>query len=281
MKTAEALALGARSLPRRAGIPDPAREARWLLARAWGLDETRLRLEPDAEVPAVVLERYRDWLRRRADGVPAHHLTGRCEFWGRELLVSPAVLIPRPETELVVAAALELGPAGPARVLDVGTGSGCLAVTLALERPAWEVIAVDVSAAALAVARRNAVRLEAAVRLVRGDLGAALAGGFGLIVANLPYIPSSAVSRLPVEVRHDPVLALDGGGDGLRLLTRLAADLPRLLASTGRAVLELGEEQAGPVAELAARNGLDVVGRVRDLGGCERVLVLERGGRGS
>ncbi|NOZ79889.1 MAG: peptide chain release factor N(5)-glutamine methyltransferase [Acidobacteria bacterium] len=280
MKVAEAIALGWRTLPRSRGIPDPRREARWLLARAWGIEEIRLVTSPRENVPEVVLSRYRDWLDRRARGEPAHHLTGVCTFWGRRFAVSPAVLIPRPETELLVEAALDVELPSSTRALDVGTGSGCLAVTLALERPAWQVVAVDASPEALVIASGNAASLGAVVRFVLGDLSAPLAGGFDLVVANLPYVPTGVLDDLPAEVRHEPRLALDGGGDGLELVRRLVRDLSRLLVPGGWAILELGEDQARSTAGCARRAGLAPVRTVRDLGGCERVLLLRRAAGG-
>jgi release factor glutamine methyltransferase len=265
----------ARLLPRRKGIPDPRREAAWLLAAAWGVEETTLRLNPEREVPPEVERRYRGWLERRAAGEPAHHLTGTCPFWGRDFEVSPDVLVPRPETELIVSAALDLPLSTNARVLDVGTGSGCIAVTLAAERPRWRVWTVDRSLSALTVARRNASRLGVAVPLWCGVLATAVAPPWDLVVANLPYVPSSTIMATPIEVRHDPRSALDGGEDGLDLLRSLVADLPRLLRPCGGAVLEVGEEQANRVVELAAAAGLAVARRIRDVGGVERVLVLE------
>lgn len=272
----ELLSVGARRLPPREGIPDPRREARWLLAHAWGVKEIRLVLHPELEVPSAVEERFGEWVRRRADGEPAQHLSGRCKFWGRDFLVTPAVLVPRPETELLVEVALELQVAADARVLDLGTGSGCVAVSLAAERPRWRVIGVDRSLAALAVAATNRARHRAELPLVCGDLADQLAGGFDLVVANLPYLPSASLAELPVEVRHDPELALDGGSDGLELIRRLLEDLPRLLKACGGAVLELAEDQADQVAELAGRAGLAVARRVLDIGGHDRVVVLQR-----
>ena len=275
MTTEEALRSGATALPTREGIPEPQREASWLLARAWGVDEITLRIHPEREVPAEVVQRYRSWIERRAAGEPAHHLTGSCPFWGREFLVTPEVLIPRPETELLVQTALDLPLSATARVLDVGAGSGCIAVSLAAERPRWQVCAVDRSLAALSIARCNIERHGVEVELILGDLAAAAAPPWDLVVANLPYIPSADLGMLPEEVHHDPPTALDGGADGLELVRSLIADLPRLLRVCGGAVLEIGENQADAVATVAAGAGLAVARRVRDPGGCERVVVLQ------
>jgi release factor glutamine methyltransferase len=162
-----------------------------------------------------------------------------------------------------------------ARVLDVGTGSGCIAMTLAAERPRWRVWAIDRSPAALAVAGRNRDRHGVAVPLILGDLASAVAPPWDLVVANLPYVPTDDVGGVPVEVRHDPPAALDGGGDGLVLVRRLLADLPRLLRPCGGAVLEVGEGQAETVVGLASAVGLAAARRVRDVGGVERVIVLQ------
>jgi len=273
---AEALAWGERELPVREGLLDPRREAHWLLARALGRDETWLLIHPEAEVPASAVATYRQWLVRRAAGEPAHHLLGSCPFWGRDFVVSPATLVPRPETELLVQAALALKLAAAARVVDVGTGTACIAVSLALARPRWQVMGVDRSLPALAVAWLNVAALRAPVALVAGHLAAAVGGPVDLVVANLPYIPSARLAGLPVEVRHDPVVALDGGPDGLALVRRLLADAPRVLARQGHLVLELGEGQAAPALQEAEAHGLTGECRARDLGGVERVLVLRR-----
>ncbi len=273
--TGALLAWGAARLPLRDGIPDPRREALWLLARAWGRTETRVRLEPHATVPPPVAARFREWVARRAHGEPAHHLTGTCPFWSREFRVTPDVLVPRPETELIVEAALVAPDPDPPAVLDAGTGSGCLAVTLALERPHWSVTACDLSLRALTIAAANARRLAAPVRLVGSDLASAFSGPFGLVVANLPYVPSAALANLPVEVRHDPSLALDGGPDGLALVRRLVADLPRILAPGGRALLEVGEGQAAAIRAFLP-GSLTWRGAITDPGGAERIVDIVR-----
>ncbi len=275
MTVKEALQIATAMLPPREGIPDPGREAAWLLGAAWGVDEITLKLHPEREVPAEVEGRFRDWLERRAAGEPAHHLTGECPFWGRQFEVNPDVLVPRPETELVVETALELLLPAEARVLDVGIGSGCLAITLAAERPGWRVSAVDRSPPALAVARRNAERHGVELTLWLGDLATAVDPPWDLVVANLPYVPTGDLDRLPVEVRHDPRAALNGGCDGLDFVRALIADLQRLLRRCGGAVLEIGDGQAGAVAELASAADLAVARRLRDPGGCERVVVLQ------
>ncbi len=267
---------GTRRLPQRLGIPDPHREAAWLLAAAWGRSEVWLQIHPEADVPGPVMARYQDWLRRRAAGEPAHHLTGWCPFWGRDFRVTPATLIPRPETELVVATALDLPLPESARVLDVGTGSGCIGISLAAERPQWQVFAVDRYLPALVIARENACRQQVALTMWQGHLLSALAIRADLVVANLPYIPADEISRLPQEVRHDPRSALDGGADGLDLVSGLLRDLPRLLASDGMALFELGPGQADAVARVADGLGLAELRRIPDLGNCDRVMVLGR-----
>ncbi|MCP4903024.1 MAG: peptide chain release factor N(5)-glutamine methyltransferase [bacterium] len=275
MDIQSALTTGAELLPRRIGILDPPREAVWLLAAAWGRSETWIRARSDAFLPDEVEHRYIEWIDKRRAGVPAHYLKGECSFWGRDFGVSPAVLIPRPESELLIEVALELGIGPRARVLDVGTGSGCLAVTLAVERPRWTVFAIDQSMAALQVARLNGERWNAAVHFSAGDLIGAVTGGFELITANLPYIPEDLLAGLSVEVQHEPRLALDGGPDGLCIVSRLLRDLVRILKPCGGAILELGEDQVEPVITLARDQGLAVARRVRDIGGCDRIVVLQ------
>ncbi|MGD1148888.1 MAG: peptide chain release factor N(5)-glutamine methyltransferase [Thermoanaerobaculaceae bacterium] len=270
--------LGTAALVRRDGLPDPPREARWLLAHAFDRSEAWILAHRDEAVPAHVEALFRGWLARRAAGEPAHYIVGCCPFWGRVFSVTPAVLIPRPETELIVECVLTLPQPKRPRVLDVGTGCGCLAVTLALELPDSSVAATDLSPAAVEVARRNARTLGAAVRVTIGDLAAHARGPFDLVVANLPYVPAGEIPGLSVEIRaHEPHVALTGGEDGADLLRTLLADLPRLLAPGGHALLEMGPRQRAGLQAGVAASGLVEVHRGLDRAGIERVLVLRRG----
>ena len=209
---------------------------------------------------------------------PLPYVLGRWHFYGREFAVTPAVLIPRPETETLVEHALAWLRAHPdrRRVTDVGTGSGALAVTLAAEKPAVRVTATDISPAALEVARRNARRHSVADRIafVETDLLTALAGAFDLIVANPPYIPIAELANLPVA-QHEPREALDGGADGLATIRRLLAQAQTRLAAGGALMLEIAASQGGAAraAALEAFPASKVVVHP-DLAGRDRVLVV-------
>ena len=278
MNVADLLTEGAATLSAREGLPHPRREARWLLASALGRAEAWVLAHPEEQVPDGLADVYRGWLARRASGEPAHYIVGSCPFWGRQFTVTPAVLIPRPETELVVECALALPRPERPRVLDVGTGCGCLAVTLALDLPCSWVLATDLSLPAVDVARANAHRLGAVVGFTVGDLATHLKGPFDLVVANLPYVTDADIAGLPVEIlRYEPRLALAGGEDGTDLLKLLLADLPRLLATGGHALLEMGPWQRTRLGEFTAASGLLEVQRGLDHAGIERVLVLRKG----
>jgi len=277
MRIAELLAEGASRLPQRAGLPDPRRETRWLLARALGTNEAWVLAHGKDDAPDASVLVFRSWLERRRAGEPAHYIAGTCPFWGRIFTVTPAVLIPRPESELLVECALRLERPARPRVLDVGTGSGCLAVTLALEIPGAEVVAADVSLAAVEVARGNACRLGARARFATVDLATAWRGPFDLVVANLPYVPDDDLRDLPVEIRaFEPHLALLGGADGADMLRRLVADLPRVLAKDGHALLELGPQQRALLQPQLIELGLAETTVGLDQAGIERVLALRR-----
>jgi release factor glutamine methyltransferase len=277
MTVAELLREGARRMRARDGLADPARESRWLLAAVLGRQEAWLLAHTDEEMRPDVVTRFRDVVARRDGGEPAHAILGECPFWGRSFLISPDVLIPRPETEMLVERALALPlPARP-RIADVGTGSGCIAVSLALDVPRARVVASDFSLPAVQVAGRNAARLGAAVSLVCGDLARHFRPPFDLVVANLPYIPAAQLAQLAPEIRgHEPRLAFDGGPDGTDLLRGLIADLPRLLAPSGRVLLEVGPGHADALEPSLRRTGLVVSERVTDLAGVPRVVLLER-----
>ena len=218
-----------------------------------------LYLEFDRPLGPPELDPMRALLRRRANGEPLQHLLGTVEFHGREFRCDARALVPRPETERLVELVLERIPADAAwTVLDVGTGSGVIALTLAAERPASQIVATDRSPDALMLARENAAKLEVAarVRFVESDLLASVdMGPFDVVIANLPYIPSAEISTLSREVQRDPPLALDGGPDGLDLVARLASPaLPRMRPG-GFLALEIGHDQADRVQKLLADAG--------------------------
>ncbi|MYA08308.1 MAG: peptide chain release factor N(5)-glutamine methyltransferase [Holophagales bacterium] len=259
-------------------VEQPRREAALLLGEVLRLSEAQLYARADDDVPEPAAVSYGQLIRRRADRIPVAYLLGRREFHGRVFAVDPRVLIPRPETEHLVEAALNCIDDG-ARVLDVGTGSGCIAVTLALERPGSRIVATDLSPGALAVAAANCRRHGVAdrVRLVRADLLSALRpGAFDIVVSNPPYIDVGEWPSLMPEVRdHEPPEALFAG-DGLDFYRRLFAD-GGFLREGQRLLLEIGKGQLEAVRELAEGSGFDVEWVVADLAGIARVLTLRRG----
>lgn len=222
-----------------AGIGEPRLTAEILLCHALRRDRAWLYAHPEHELSTVEWIHYGRYLHERLQRRPLQHITGRQEFYGRDFEVTPAVLIPRPETEHVVEQSLRAAPKAR-RVLDIGTGSGILAVTLALELDA-RAVGTDISFAALEVARRNARRHQARADFLQCDLASALTGRFDLIVANPPYIPPEEIAALQPEVRdHEPRLALDGGPGGTALYPRIAAEAERLLEPGGWLVVEIG-----------------------------------------
>ncbi|MBS3824159.1 MAG: peptide chain release factor N(5)-glutamine methyltransferase [Wenzhouxiangellaceae bacterium] len=235
--------------------------------RAWLIAHDDARLEdPDVErIDALV--------RKRAAGIPFAHLSGAREFYGREFRVGPAVLIPRPETEHLVEWALALELPDNARVADVGTGSGCIILTLAAERPGWQCTGTDLSAEALAVAADNRARfkLEGAT-LLQGDLLSPLdARTFDLIVSNPPYVAADDPHLEQGDVRFEPDIALTAGADGLALIRALIERSRHLLAPGGWLLIEHGYDQAEAVRELFCKNGYESVESKSDLAGIERV----------
>ncbi|TDQ78761.1 release factor glutamine methyltransferase [Dongia mobilis] len=268
-----------------AGIEAPGREARLLLAIAAKVPPAVMIGFPERPVDDSGVAGYRELVRRRADREPVSHLTGEREFWSLPFFVSRDVLDPRPDSEALIAAVLgEVGDRGAdLRILDLGTGSGCLLLTLLRELPNALGWAIDLSAAALAIAGRNAARLGLGDRVAfrEGAWTAALTAAdpatFDLIVSNPPYIPSGDIAGLAPEVaRHEPRLALDGGMDGLEAYRGLAPLLWRHLAPDGLVALEIGLGQAESVSELMTAAGLVPAGRARDLAGRERCLLFRR-----
>jgi release factor glutamine methyltransferase len=227
------------------------------------------------------LARYRGLIQRRLQGEPVAYLVGKKEFRSLMLDVDARVLVPRPDTETLVDVALALLPAEPGapRIVDVGTGSGAVALALKKERPEAQLYAIDRSPDAAAVARKNAERLGLAVEVLEGDLLAPLAGQapFALIVSNPPYIPSGEIAQLAPEVRREPLAALDGGRDGLDVIRRLVKDAPPLLEPTGALALEVGAGQAPAVSALFAADGRYAPATATpDLAGIERVVAARR-----
>jgi release factor glutamine methyltransferase len=258
------------------GLPTPRLDAQVLLAHVLGKDRVYLYTHFDQPLSPEELARYRGLIQRRLAGEPVAYLVGEKEFRSLTFAVDKRVLVPRPDTEATVEAALALLPADAGgRVVDVGTGSGAIALTIKKERPQLEVLAVDRSPDAAAVARANAERLGLAVEIVEGDLLAPVAarGPFTLIVSNPPYIPSDDIAALAPEVRNEPMLALDGGEDGLDVIRRLVNDAPPLLAPKGALVLEVGAGQSDAVAALFAADGrYEPATATKDLAGIERAV---------
>ena len=267
-----------------AGVSAARVSAEWLLAAVLGSSRFAVYLDPERELTPEQSIRYRELVARRAAGEPLQHLLGFEEFHGLRIAVTPDTLIPRPETEGLVEWAAELLRDRPAPVVaDVGTGSGAIACALAVRRPDVRLLAVDCSPAALDVAARNlrAHGLADRVTLVAGDLVEPFrAGGvkFDLVVANLPYLPSELLRSLPPEVSlREPRLALDGGPDGLAVIRRLVAGAPAVLAPTGWLLMEIGDEQAGPLASLMAAEGFVGIRSRRDLADVERYIAGQWG----
>ncbi|TDH60401.1 peptide chain release factor N(5)-glutamine methyltransferase [Dankookia rubra] len=256
-------------------------EARLLLAHAIGCRQDELLRDPRAAVLPAAAARFGDLLRRRLDHAPVAHLLGEQDFWSLRFAVSPATLIPRADSEALIEAALEAfaDRAAVRRVLDLGTGTGCLLLAALTEFPAAAGLGLDRVPAAAALARDNAARLGLAGRaaFAVADWAAPVAGRFDLVLSNPPYIESASIAGLMPEVaRHEPASALDGGSDGLDAYRAIAAALPGLLAPGGRAILELGQGQQPAVAAIAAARGLRSLGCRPDLGGVPRALVLAR-----
>lgn len=262
-----------------AGLEAPEREARLILKAALGLSDLDVIARRDLSVTPEEAAYLRALAARRVTGEPLARLTGHREFWSLDFALSPDTLVPRPDTETLVEAALNAFPDrnAPLRVLDLGTGSGAILAAILSERPNAFGIGVDLSEGAARQAGANLIALGLGGRsaVMVGEWNAALLGRFDLVVSNPPYIASIDIEGLDVEVRaHDPRLALDGGPDGLDAYRAIAKALPRLLAKDGIAVLELGIGQEADVALLLRDAGVPADGPARcDLSGTARAIV--------
>jgi len=294
-----ALRLGIAQLRAR-GVPSDTLAAELLLLHATSRTRTALYARPEDPLAEGESRAYFELIERRAAGVPTQHLTGKQEFWGMEFEVTPEVLIPRPETEHLIDVALDrlalraLRAGQPQDTLgqglfavDVGTGSGCIALALAKELPRATICALDISPGALAVARRNASRLgfDDRVRFLESDLFSGLSvgkeppglGGFDLIVSNPPYVGRREADGLPREVReHEPDVALYGGEEGYEFYGELILQSRERLKSSGQLVLELGHDSLRAVEPLLTGGGWTHLGVTNDLAGIPRVIAAER-----
>lgn len=258
-------------------VESPQAEAQILLAHVLGKPRSFLLAWPEAEVTAEQAARFDALVSRRAQGEPVAYLLGRREFFGLDLHVAPGVLIPRPETELLVEAALARLPQGACDVLDLGTGSGAIALALATQRPELRVVAVDASVQALAVAEENARRLRAKVVFRHADWCIAMQGErFAMIVSNPPYIREDDVHLAQGDLRFEPLMALASGQDGLDAIRIITACAAKHLLPGGWLLLEHGFDQAAAVAELMRSQGLVQVTTLHDLQGHGRVTLGRR-----
>src|SRR5512140_2051150 len=262
---AKALALGT-----------PPRDVDLLLSDLLGRTVAWLIAHDEMQLDAADAATFRGRMERRFAGEPVQYIRTRADFYGREFRVDSRVLIPRPETEILVEAALQRG-VGKGSVLDVGAGSGCISIRIALEAPRLEVFAVDRSLDALAVSHLNQRELQSSVRFFASDLLTSVRGMFDIIVSNPPYIPRRDIETLQREVRdHEPRLALESGDEGLDAIARLLDDAPRCLSEGGALLLEIGYGQSNTVKKLASGRGWAVDAIVNDLAAIPRVVVLSR-----
>ena len=267
---------------REAGVDNPLLDAQLLIARVLGCSRTDLIAHPERVLTADESSEYAAMVAKRAARCPLAYILGRREFCGLEITVSPGVLIPRLETEILVEECLKrVAPDSPV-IADIGTGSGAVAIALAAHIPSATLYATEISPRALEVARANIEKhdLSRRVRLVEGDLARPLEGlgvVFDAVVSNPPYIPTGEISALQPEIsRHEPVEALDGGPDGLEAYRRLLPESIGLLAAGGFTAVEGGAGQAGAVRAIAEAAGYNSFETARDLAGIERVVVAYR-----
>lgn len=277
MTTAAEAMVAATARLRAAGVSDPARDARVLLAHAARIEAARVTLIAPEDLEPEIEERYDQLISLRAVRVPVSHLLGERDFYGRRFKISREVLDPRPETEVLIEAAL----AQPySRVLDLGTGSGAILVTLLAENPQATGLGVDLSEAACLQASANAVlhRVQSRAEILQSDWFGRVTGVFDLIVSNPPYIAASELPDLSDEVRrHEPEMALTDGGDGLSAYRAIAARAPRHLTPGGRLFVEIGSAQGAAVREIFAEAGFSGLTILPDLDRRDRVVAARLG----
>ena len=266
----------------RKGVESPRLSIEYLLAEALGKRRLDLYLDYDQGLPEQILEPLRDKVRRRSEGEPLQHLLGSWEFFGRRFKTDRRALIPRPETERLAELILKEIPvpaASGTRLADIGTGSGVLAITLALERPSLEVVATELSADTLALARENAQAHEVDGRIVwlQTDLLSGVDTDFDFLVANLPYVPTGEIGKLSREVQHDPLLALDGGEDGLDVIRKFVEQAPSRLKPGGSVYLEIGISQSSGVADLLGKQKFSDISVEKDYQGVDRFVIARYG----
>ena len=274
----ETLTAGTGYLAKR-GIEEARLNMEHLLAHVLKCRRMDLYLRFDQNLTEQQLEPLRALLKRRGEGEPLQHLLGSVEFFGLELVSDHRALVPRPETEFLVDMIVrDLKSNPPAKILDMATGSGCIGLALAKTWPSSSVMLADVSEDALELARLNASRLglEGNVKLLRTDLFEKITGEYDLIVSNLPYIPSSEISKLSAEVRRDPVLALDGGPSGLVIVERFLKEVGPHLSADGLIALEVGHDQGHATADLCRENGFANAEVRKDLAKVERFVFAKR-----
>ena len=260
-----------------ADIDGSALDARLLLQAASGLSHEDVIAAPERIVEGPALETFLKYLKRRLAHEPVSRILGTREFFGRSFQVTPAVLDPRPDTEALIELLLERHSNGPRRVLDIGTGSGAILITLLAERSGFEGVAVDVSPDALAVAKINGLAngVSGRLHLHQGSWFGGLDGSFDLIVSNPPYIPHGDIADLEVDVKdYDPLLALDGGADGLFAYRAIAADAGRFLTAKGEIAVEIGAGQQSDVVSIFMAQGFSLLAERKDLGGHVRALLF-------
>ena len=283
MSSIAAALLEATKVLNQAGVPEARREAGSLLSFILGRDRTFLISHAEDQLGDDALRRFQESVERRASGEPLQYITGVQDFFGRQFLVTPDVLIPRPETELLVEAALELiDSESEPLICDVGTGSGCIAVTLLCELRTARAVAVDKSAAALEVARLNARNHEVLdrVEFAESDCFDALDSTrhqFEMVVSNPPYVSAAMIDGLQREVRdHEPIIALSPGGDGLSVIRRLVVEAPGFLTKNGQLIMEIGFDQGEAVTRLIDENVWRLVDIRPDLQGIPRIVILTK-----